>query len=418
MAKLPTKSFDQIVSNTIVGIQGRAIKLIDFSEGSTLRAIVEGFAGLFLWFQAMVLQVLAASRLSTSRDDDVDSFTADFMPTIGVANGVPSPRLGPQAATGGVTYSRFTAAPSTCFIPAASSVTAQGVVTNAGATPAATIQTNDGAQNFVVTADASNANYSPSLGGYILQSSIASIIVPVSAVIAGSAGNIQAGTLTVPTSPITGIDAVTNVASFINGADQEADSALKSRFASYILGLSRGDYYGLDAAIRGVIVNVQWKLTESYNFDGSYHPAFFFVVADDGSGNPPNSFMALVTAAAQAVRPLGIQCAVFRPTVLIANVSLQVATLPGYDHNTVLAQVSAKIATSINSLGLGNALPWSIIASWAYAVPGVDPNAGVSAVFINNGTGDSASIKPTKPTQNGHRQIAYATIKCGVINIS
>src|SRR6266702_7550701 len=121
MASLPTQSFTQIVSNSIAGIQGRASKLINFSTGSTLRAIVEGFAGLYLWFQAMVLQVLQATRLSTSSGVDVDTFCADFMPIIAgsITTVLPSgsPRLGAQAASGQVTFTRFTAAATTCFIP-------------------------------------------------------------------------------------------------------------------------------------------------------------------------------------------------------------------------------------------------------------------------------------------------------------
>ena len=126
MANLPTQSFQTIVTNAIAGIQGRASKLINFAIGSTLRAIAEGFAGVFLWFQAMVLLVLQASRLSTSTGTDVDTFTADFMlvlagsQTAALPSG--SPRLGAQAATGQVTFARFTAAPSTCFIPVGATV--------------------------------------------------------------------------------------------------------------------------------------------------------------------------------------------------------------------------------------------------------------------------------------------------------
>src|SRR5258707_15404924 len=107
MASLPTQSFSTIVTNTIAGIQGRASKLINLSTGSTLRAIVEGFAGLYLWMQAQVLRVWQATRLSTSSGTDVDTFTADFMPVIPgsqsatLPNG--SPRLGAQFATGQVT---------------------------------------------------------------------------------------------------------------------------------------------------------------------------------------------------------------------------------------------------------------------------------------------------------------------------
>jgi Baseplate J-like protein len=402
MANLPTQSFQTIVTNAIAGIQGRASKLINFAIGSTLRAIAEGFAGVFLWFQAMVLLVLQASRLSTSTGTDVDTFTADFMPVLAGSQtaALPSgsPRLGAQAATGQVTFARFTAAPSTCFIPIG-----------------ATARTSDGQSTFAVTADPTFATYSATLGGYTLAANVASIIVPVACTVPGAAGNAQAGAISVITSPIAGIDTVNNVAAFINGADQESDSALKQRFAAYILGLSRGDYYGLQSSIEGVDVTVQWKLTEGYNYDGSYHPAFFFVVADDGSGTPPPSFFTVVTNAANAVRPLGIQCAVFPPVVLTANVSMQLTTAQDYDHNTVVAQVAALVATNINSLGLGVTLPWSILASWAYSVPGV---TAVSNVLLNGGAGDSATITPTKSTQDGTSAIAYATIKAGTMTIS
>lgn len=402
MATLPTQSFNTIVINTIAGIQGRASKLINFSAGSTLRAIVEGFAGTFLWFQAMVLQVLQATRLSTSSGVDVDTFTADFMPIVAGSQttALPggSPRLGAQPAGGQVIFSRFTAAPSTCFIPVG-----------------ATVQTNDGSQNFAVVANTTYATYSPTLKGYTLPSSVASILVPVSAVVPGAAGNVAAGTITTITSPITGIDTVNNVAAMANGADFEGDGALKSRFSAYILGLSRGDYYGLSSSLQGAAVNVQWTLTESYNYDGSYHPGYFFVVADDGTGSPPAAFLTTITAAAQAVRPLGVQCAVFSPVVLTANVSMQLTTALGYDHNTVVAQVAALVAFNINALGLGNPLPWSILSSWAYSIPGVTQ---VSNVLLNGSATDAASISPTKLSQDRTYTIAYATIKAGTITIS
>jgi len=399
MANLPTQSFSTVVTNTIAGIQGRAASLIDFSTGSPLRAIVEGFAGVFLWFQAMVLLVLQASRLSTANAVDVDTFTADFMPTIGTFNGVPSPRLGAQAASGQVTFSRFTAAPTTCFIPIG-----------------ATVQSSDGTQTYVVTADPTFATYSAGPpAGYTLPSSVASIIVPVQDTVAGSAGNVVAGAIQTMTSPITGIDAVTNVAAFFNGSDFEQDSALKQRFSAYILGLSRGDYFGLNASIEGAAVNVQWTLTEGYNYDGSYHPGFFFVVADDGSGTPSPAFLSVVNVAAQAVRPLGIQCAVLPPVVLTANVSMQITTAIGYTHNVIVAQVAALLSLNINSLGLGNSLPFSILSAWAYTIPGV---TSVANILLNGGSGDAATIQAIKGTQDGRSTIAYATIKTGSVTVS
>jgi hypothetical protein len=402
MPTLPTQSFSTIVQNIVAGIQGRASKLINFAIGATLRAIAEGFAGIFLWFQALVLQLLLAIRLSTSIGTDVDTFTADFMPVLPGSQTATlpggSPRLGAQASSGQVTFSRFTAGPSSCFVPVG-----------------ATVQSNDRSQTFAVTADPTYSTFSVSANGYTMPAAIGTLIVPVQATVPGSAGNVAAGAISVITSTLQGIDTVANVAGFDNGADQESDSALKKRFAAYILGLSRGDIYGLTASIEGTAVTVQWTLTESYNYDGSWHPGFFFVVADDGSGAPPPAFLQIITTAAQAVRPLGIQCAVFAPVIVWATVSMQLTTAPGYDHPTVVAQVAAILAENINGLGLGNPLPFSILASWAYAVPGV---TAVADVLLNGNSGDSASLVATKPTQDNSQTIAYATIKCSSAIVS
>lgn len=414
MPSLPTQSFSMIVQNVVAGFQGRASKLINFAIGATLRAIAEAFAGVMMWFQALVLKLLLAIRLSTSSGQDVDTFTADFMPTIGISNGVASPRLGAQASSGQVTFARFTAGPSTCFIPAASGVN-NGVIANAGPNPAATVQSTDGTQNFVVTADATNTAYSPALGGYVLPASVASVSVPVLNLVPGAAGNVAAGAITVITSSITGIDTVVNTAAFTNGADQESDGSLKSRFSAYILGLSRGDFYGLQSSIKGTAITVQWTLTEFYNFDGSWRLGYYFVVADDGSGNPSESFLGVILAAAQAVRPLAIQCQVFGPTIVTANVTMEIETAQGYDHNSVVAAVTAAVTANINGLGLGNSLPYSILSAWAYQVPGVTK---VSGVLLNGQSGDAASISATRATQDGQSTIADKTIKAGTIAVS
>ena len=239
--------------------------------------------------------------------------------------------------------------------------------------------------------------------------------VAVEASVSGSSGNVSANTITVMTSPITGIDTVTNIAAFTNGADQESDSALKARFAAYILGLSRGDIFGLNASILGTDVTVQYALTEGYNLDGSYRPGYFFVVADDGSGNPPQSFLTAITNAVQAVRPLSIQAGVFPPTIIQANVSMQITTAPTYDHNTVIAQVAALVATNIDSLGLGNSLFWSQIAAWAYTVPGV---TSVQNVQINGVYGDAASLITTQTTQDGTLNYVTSTVKANDVTVS
>lgn len=395
MPILPTQSFSTMVSNVVSGIQGRSNKLVNFAIGSTLRAIAEGFAGLFLWFQALVLKLLTSIRLSTSTGTDVDTFTADFMPLV---EGTDSPRLGAQAASGLVTFGRYTAGPSSCFIPVGT-----------------TVKTNDGTQEFEVTANTLFSSYSATLDGYTLPVEVATIDVPVESTNPGSGGNVQIGAISIMTSPVIGIDYVINNAAFTNGADQESDTALKARFSAYILGLARGDIYGLSAAIAATGVHIQWTLVENYNFDGSVRYGYFFVVADDGSGSPSSDFLAGVLAAVDSVRPLGIQCQVFPPTIVTANVSMQIITTAGYVHNSVVAAVIANITANINSLGLGVDLPYSILSSWAYQVPGVTT---VTAVTLNGGVGDGASLIAYRITDDGFSLIKDRTVKAGTITVS
>ena len=395
MPTLPTRSFQTIVANAVAGIQGRASALIDFGDGSPLRAIVEGFAGVFLWFQGIALQILTASRLSTSQGNDVDTFTADFMPPVAGTN---SPRLGAQAASGLLQFGRYTAAASAPFIPVG-----------------ATAQTQDGTQTFVVTADPAIVTFSAALNGYTMAAGLASITVPASAQATGPGGNAQAGSISVITYPLTGIDTVTNLAAFTGGETQETDAQLKARFAAYILGLSRGDVYGLTAAIEGAEVGAQWTFVENYSYAGAWQPGFFFVVADDGSGAPSPAFIQAITNAVWSVRPLGIQCAIFPPKIKFVSVQMTISTAQGYDHNTVVGLVANAVANGINGLGLGVDLDFNRLSSWAYSVQGVTK---VTAVLLNGLSGDAADVSASLATQDSMSFMPIYAIKTNTVAIA
>lgn len=384
---LGTKTFTQMLQDWAAAAQGACNTLLDFAIGAILRAISEAQAGVGLWLESLILQLLVTTRLSTSSGTAVDTFVGDFGLT----------RLGAVAATGQVTFSRYTP-------------------TNAATIPVGTlIQTADGTQTFQVIADTTQSAYSASLNAYVIPAGTTSITATVQAVVGGTGGNISAGTLTVLQSAISGVDTVSNAAAFTNGSASETDAALKARFQAFILGLSRGDYYGLETALLATGLTVQWTLTEGYNYNGSVRAGYYFVVADDGTGSPSAAFMQAIWTAVFSVRPLGIQAGVFPPTILNASVSMAIVTAAGYVHNTVCAQVAALGAANINALGLGNGLPWSILSSWAYSVPGV---IGVSDVYLNDETGDSASIAGA-PTQSGVFSTAkLQTIKCNNFDVS
>lgn len=364
MASLPTRSFATIVTNIASGIQGRANQLIDFSIGSPLRAIAEGFAGLFLWFQAMVLELLKAARLSTATGTDVDTFVGDFQVY----------RLLAQPASGVVIVSRLTVGPTTAFIPVG-----------------AQFQSSDGTQKYTVTANPTFVGYSAQLNGYTLAANTGAITVPIQAVNPGSQGNVVAGAITGFASPLTGLDSVTNPAALLNGFDSEADSSLKARFAAFILGLSRGDFFGTEYAVLSAAITVQWTLTEDFDYAGNWRPGYYYVVADDGSGAPSADFMTAITNAVNSVRPLGVQAGTFPDVIQNVVVSMIIQTATGYDHNTVVGLVAQTLENNINLLGLGNGLDFNILSSWAYTVPGVTK---VTSVLLNGLSGDAASIAP------------------------
>ena len=357
---LQTYTFTQLVSNIAAAVQASASAALNFTAGSVLRAVAEAVSGVVLWLQAVVLQVLTLTRAATSAGADLDSWCADY----GFA------RLAARAAAGQVTFSRFTA-------------TQQAVVpVNAG------VQTADGTQKFFVTLDPTNTAYNAGLGGYVLPANTAGVSVPVQAVAAGSAGNVQAGAVSVLTSAVPGVDTVTNAAGFLTGLDAEPDAAFRARFVLYITSLSKGVKAAVASAVAGVQQGLNYTLTENYDYSGAYKPGYFYVVVDDGTGFASSALLASVSAAVEAVRGFTISYGVFAPADLTANVAMTLTTAPGFSHAAVAGAVGVALTTFLNSLTLGVSVPYTRLAGVAYAVPGV---LNVTAVTLNGGTADLAA---------------------------
>lgn len=199
---LNIKTFATLVSDQVTAMQGAAKGLVDLAIGSILRSIVESNSAVAMWIQQLIVTLLVTTRASTSSGDDLDNWMADFSFT----------RLAATAATGQVIFSRFTAT-NQAVIPVGSQVT-----------------TTDGTQAYLVTTDTSNTAYDATQLGYVLAAGTASISVPVQASTAGSAGNAQAGTITVISGSIQYVDTVTNSVTFDSGEDAETDDAFRSRF--------------------------------------------------------------------------------------------------------------------------------------------------------------------------------------------
>jgi hypothetical protein len=265
-----------------------------------------------------------------------------------------------------------------------------------------TVQTTDGTQSVVVIADPTNPAYNLTFGGYYIQAGTTTVIASASAQNAGIGGNIAPGVASVPTTPLIGVDQVTNVLAFQGGAAIESDQAIKARFPLFILGLSRGDAYGSEYAISALNIAVWYSFTDQYSYANVFTPGYYYFVVDDGSGTPSAAFLNTVTSALLAVKPLGVSFGVFAPTIVTANVSLNIAIAPGFVLGTVEGVVAEVITTNITQLffgaqanmpGSGAGLDVYMIADWARSVPGVLPGPlGVQTVLINSVAGEAATI--------------------------
>ena len=358
---LNTQDFTALVRNMVTAAQGSCSKLVDMTIGSILRSIFEANAAIGLWLQSLILQLLATTRAATCAGADLDTWMADY----GLE------RLAAVPASGLVTFSRFTP-------------TQQAIVPIG-----ASIQSADGSQAYIVQLDTANPAYSASLGGYAMAAGVSSVNVPVTAAVAGAGGNASIGQISVITQAMPGVDTVTNSAAFTNGVDKESDAAFLARFQTYIASLSKGTKGAVEFAITSLQQGVTCAVVENYQYGGAVDNGYFYAVVDDGTGYPTSTFLSSASNAIDAVRAFTSRFGVFAPSVLTATVAMTITTGTGYVHANVVTAVQTALQNYINSLTLGQALPYSKLAQIAYeASPGV---TNVTGVTLNDGTADMAA---------------------------
>ena len=362
MTTLQTKSFDDVVQAQAAAVQAGSTRVLaDFSVGSLLRAVIEASAAVVMWMQGLILHLLTTTRAATATGTDLDTWMADY----GLI------RLPAVAATGAVTFARFTPTMQ-ATIPVGSLV-----------------QTADGSQIYAVIADVGQAAYNAILGAYVIPAGTASITASIVSTSTGSGSNAIAGAINTLGQAISGVDTVTNGAAFANGIDAETDGAFRARFVSFIASLSRATKAAVGNAIASTQPGLTYTIVEKSNYAGAAQNGYFYVVIDDGSGYPPTSLLTAITTAIEAVRPLGTSFGVFAPSVVTANVAASITTATGYDHAAVSAGVTAAIAAYIAALPMGPSLVWARLFQVAFdASPGV---VGVPTLSINGASADLAA---------------------------
>ncbi len=354
------QNFSGLVGAAAAAVQGSARNLVDLTAGSTLRAILEASASIGLWVQWLIVQVLQTTRAATSAGGDLDSWVGDFGVT----------RLPAMAASGIVTFSRY-------------STTGSALIA-----PGTALRSTDGTLLFTVTADPTRAAWSATQNAYVMAAGVASLDVPATALAPGAGGNVQASAITLIAAPLAGVDTVTNAAAFQGGIDAESDAALRARFSLFLDSRTRATPAAIAYAVGGVQQGLSHALLENQTSTGAPMIGSFTVVVDDGTGSPSASLLASVSAAIEAVRPIGAIYAVQAPGVVPVTVSISIDTDPAANPGTVRDAVAAAITGYVDTLGLGAAVLWSKLFQVAYAAsPAV---TRVGAATLNGAAADLA----------------------------
>jgi hypothetical protein len=274
-------------------------------------------------------------------------------------------RIAATYAGGQVSFSRFTAT-------SAASVPVGAQVTSA-----------DGTQVFEVIADSTQSTYSGTAGAYIISAGVPSADVTVQAGSAGPGGNVGAGLVSILSTPISGIDFVTNVAAMVGGTSAESDSSLRARFQAFIGTRAQATPSAIGYAVSSTPNVASYTITQNQDYGYPYpsDPGSFYVVIDDGSGAPPGILVSAVAANVAAVAGCGIRSSAFAATTQSAVIAMVLTPAAGYVGAVVAPQVQNAVIVYVNGLPLGTTV-LSIAGVSAVAV-GVSGVGSIAAVTVN-----------------------------------
>lgn len=341
---LTFKTISGFVSDEIATWGAQTGTTPNFTDGDVLLAMFQAISTQLDFLQAQIQIVNLLSRAQTSIGADLDSWFAQFNFT----------RLPGNLATGVEVFQKF-------------QPSSQQVVVPIGAI----VQTPDGIQ-YDVVADSTQSAFSAVAGGYVLAAGQQALAATIEAVVAGSASNVLANTLTLFGSSVPGIDQVFNPSPITNGIDAEPDDAFRSRFILYLATLAQATRSALLAAADGVQQGLAINLLENQTPTGVPLLGSFSVIVDDGSGDPPAALLSSVFNAVDATRAFSIQPFVAAPTQVPIIIALSVHLLGGpASAPAVNTAVQNAIAAMVNDLSPGATLYASGVMSAALSVPGV-----------------------------------------------
>lgn len=339
---LSLRSFSTLVQTAVATAQASCTGKLTLAAGTPGRALIESVSALGLWLQYILMQILCRSRLATSVGVDCDSFVGDFGMT----------RLPGVRALGSVTM--------TCFSYGdISAVIRPGVLVRTAS-----------ATTFQVTIDETHEQWSRETGGYIRPAGMASVIVPVEALLEGVQGNVPAGAISLMGTSVAGIDIVTNPRAFANGSDQETDAQLRARFPLWLAAKASASRGAIENAVASLQNNLAYAVFDGQTPDGASSAGYFTVVVDDGSDRVPEPVLRQAYAQVESCKALGVGFSVQRPLILSLDIAMTVHIVKDADAARVQTAVVAAIDQDIRAARIGGGYAFSRLTYLAYAAAG------------------------------------------------
>jgi uncharacterized phage protein gp47/JayE len=139
---------------------------------------------------------------------------------------------------------------------------------------------------IVGAADAAGViRYRTTAPGSILAGNTQSAPIPVTAVEAGTRGNVDANMIVRLLSRIAGVTAVTNPTAVTNGQDRESDADFRARIKAFVRSLSRGTVAALEATAKNARLTDGARVLFAKVFENPFQNGYVQLYIDDGTGN-------------------------------------------------------------------------------------------------------------------------------------
>jgi uncharacterized phage protein gp47/JayE len=248
MAKFVPKTYEQVLQREIDRVVARSA-LSDINETAALKAVLAATAREVADAYFQMKNLVDLFSIDRAAGDDLDERAKDYNPTIISRNPA-------TVATGNLVFTRAVAGP--IVIPSGTRVEVPG------SNPPAIART---VVSVSILSGTSSGNVSSAMES------------------AGLAGNVAAGTLTqFKGLRPSGIDAVTNLAGFVGGADKETDDSFRARIKNFVSTLSRCTPQALETAALLVSTTSGQRIVFARTVEDPIKLGRVYLYVDDGTG--------------------------------------------------------------------------------------------------------------------------------------